>query len=153
MSAPGKCPPPESGGSGFTAHGHCGTCGVATDSLPCWSCQLEKRITEQEETMNQAKRFEDLLRSHIYDIHSPDGIHLCECGFVLDDAEPDMVPHLAAEINKAIGTLSREWGARMSGDTEITVVTEGTARYCANQHPQTWTVLSRYVTDWAEVTP
>ncbi len=60
---------------------------------------------------------------------------------------------LAAEINKALGTLTREFGARMSGDTEITVVTEGTARYCANQHPQTWTVLTRYVTDWAEVTP
>jgi len=24
--------------------GHCGVCGVSTDSLPCWSCELERRI-------------------------------------------------------------------------------------------------------------
>lgn len=27
--------------------GHCGTCGVATDSLPCWSCDLEQSIRRQ----------------------------------------------------------------------------------------------------------
>ena len=82
-----------------------------------------------------------------------------ECGWTSGEheigtnLEPLKRDHLAAEIDTALGGLSREWGARMTGDTETSIVTEGTARYCATQHPETWTVLSRYVTDWAEVTP
>lgn len=28
--------------------GYCGTCGVATESLPCWSCELEQRMAATE---------------------------------------------------------------------------------------------------------
>lgn len=28
----------------YEVHGHCGTCGVSTSRLPCWSCTLEADI-------------------------------------------------------------------------------------------------------------
>lgn len=47
-------------------------------------------------------------RVHVYDVKSPAGLHQCECGYVLDDDYPDMVPHISAEIDKALGGLQRE---------------------------------------------
>ncbi|SIC86936.1 hypothetical protein [Mycobacteroides abscessus] len=56
--------------------------------------------------------------------------------------------HVAAEVDKALGGLTREWGAQMVGDDEVTVGSEGTARYCARQHPKTWNAMSRFVSGW-----
>lgn len=34
--------------------GHCGTCGIATDRLPCWSCELERRIVQQNHSADRS---------------------------------------------------------------------------------------------------
>lgn len=55
------------------------------------------------------KLIADVHRVHVYDVRSPAGLHQCECGYVLDDDYPDMVPHISAEIDKALGGLTKEW--------------------------------------------
>lgn len=70
---------------------------------------------------------------------------LFSLGVVMEDVKR---AHLAVEIDKALGGLTREWGAQMLGDDEITIGSEETARYCAEQHPLTWTALSRLVGGW-----
>jgi hypothetical protein len=56
--------------------------------------------------------------------------------------------HVAAAVVDALGGLEREWGSQMLGDDEITIGSEGTARFCAQQHPLTWTALLRWVSGW-----
>ncbi len=75
-------------------------------------------------------------------------------GFVIDrqrvariDGRVDLRA-VAAEVDKALGGLTREWSARMVGDGEVTAVSEGTARYCARQHPKTWDTVSRFASGW-----
>lgn len=63
----------------------------------------------------------------------------------------DHPKHLAAEIDKALGGLTREWGSQMVGDDEVTVGSEGTARYCAQQRPGTWKAMSRWASEWNAV--
>lgn len=61
-----------------------------------------------DEPSDAQKLIADVHRVHVYDVRSPAGLHQCECGYVLDDDYPDMVPHISAEIDKALGGLTRK---------------------------------------------
>ncbi len=71
----------------------------------------------------------------------------CACGERFPH-RPDFYVHQSAAVVDALGGLEREWGSQMLGDDEITIGSEGTARFCAQQHPLTWTALSRWVSGW-----
>jgi hypothetical protein len=81
--------------------------------------------------------------------HRPYGLD-CKCGRPIN-SDSDWSRHFAAEIDKALGGLTRVWGAQMIGDDEVTVGSEGTARYCAQRHPMAWKAMSRWVSGWTEV--
>ena len=89
----------------------------------------------------------DTLRTHLL---TPFGRCTCGAGdgiWEIDDEAP-WADHVAAAVVDALGGLEREWGSQMLGDDEITIGSEGTARFCAQQHPLTWTALSRWVSGW-----
>ena len=71
----------------------------------------------------------------------------CACGERFPH-RPDFYVHQSAAVVDALVGLEREWGSQMLGDDEITIGSEGTARFCAQQHPLTWTALSRWVSGW-----
>jgi len=65
------------------------------------------------------------------------------------NSKPELDPdEVAAAVVDALRGLEREWGSQMLGDDAITIGSEGTARFCAQQHPLTWTALSRWVSGW-----
>lgn len=59
--------------------------------------------------------------------------------------------HQSAEIDKALGGIARVWGVQMIGDEDVTIGSEGTARYCARQHPTSWKAMSHWASSWTEV--
>ena len=71
----------------------------------------------------------------------------CACGERFPH-RPDFYVHQSAAVVDALRGLEREWGSQMLGDDAITIGSEGTARFCAQQHPLTWTALSRWVSGW-----
>jgi len=75
-------------------------------------------------------------------------VDFCNCGWRSTFEHRTHAAHVAAAVVDALGGLGREWGSQMLGDDEITIGSEGTARFCAQQHPLTWTALSRWVSGW-----
>lgn len=45
--------------SAVNVPGRCGMCGIATDRLPCWNCELEARIRQQPDPCATCDRPED----------------------------------------------------------------------------------------------
>lgn len=72
----------------------------------------------------------------------------CFCYEVYNTTLEAVIEHQAEAVVDALGGLEREWGSQMLGDGEITVGSEGTARFCAKQHPMTWAAVSRWVSGW-----
>lgn len=87
----------------------------------------------------------DTLRKHQQADEWGYPVEECRCGATFAG---DYASHVAAAVVDALGGLEREWGSQMLGDDEITIGSEGTARFCAQQHPLTWTALSRWVSGW-----
>lgn len=95
----------------------------------------------------------DTLRKHAFG-HTEESrvssrtVDHCRCGWRSTFEHRTHADHVAAAVVDALGGLEREWGSQMLGDDEITIGSEGTARFCAQQHPLTWTALSRWVSGW-----
>lgn len=86
------------------------------------------------------------VMAEVAEKHRPYGLD-CKCGRPIN-SDADWSRHIAAEIDKALGGLTRIWGAQMIGEDEVTTCSEGTARFCAERYPLAWTAQSHWASEW-----